>query len=92
MIIQEELENLRRQLEENQREMANLEKTWQQKVAEEAAKVRKVAKLVFVLNDSMVIFNIYARFMINDYKLSTTWAVIELRSRGGKRANRTCGI
>ncbi|PAV57014.1 hypothetical protein WR25_26093 [Diploscapter pachys] len=34
----EELENLRRQLEENQREMANLEKTWQQKVAEEASK------------------------------------------------------
>ncbi|CAI4230337.1 unnamed protein product [Auanema sp. JU1783] len=34
----EELESLRRQLEQNIREMAELEKTWQQKIAEEAAK------------------------------------------------------
>ncbi|KHJ96934.1 FHA domain protein [Oesophagostomum dentatum] len=34
----EEIESLRRQLEQNQKEMAELEKTWQEKVAEEAAK------------------------------------------------------
>ncbi|CAJ0578682.1 unnamed protein product, partial [Mesorhabditis spiculigera] len=39
----EEIENLRRQLAENQKEMANLEKTWQQKVAEEAAKAGNVS-------------------------------------------------
>ncbi|VDM84376.1 unnamed protein product [Strongylus vulgaris] len=38
----EEIESLRRQLEENQKEMAELEKTWQEKVAEEAAKVKFV--------------------------------------------------
>ncbi|KAK5969079.1 hypothetical protein GCK32_001646 [Trichostrongylus colubriformis] len=36
----EEIESLRRQLEQNQKEMAELEKTWQEKVAEEAAKER----------------------------------------------------
>ncbi|KIH49907.1 hypothetical protein ANCDUO_20017 [Ancylostoma duodenale] len=36
----EEVESLRRQLEQNQKEMAELEKTWQEKIAEEAAKVR----------------------------------------------------
>ncbi|VDL67047.1 unnamed protein product [Nippostrongylus brasiliensis] len=35
----EEIESLRRQLEQNQKEMAELEKTWQEKIAEEAAKV-----------------------------------------------------
>nr|CDJ96572.1 Kinesin domain containing protein [Haemonchus contortus] len=35
----EEIESLRRQLEQNQKEMSELEKTWQEKVAEEAAKV-----------------------------------------------------
>ncbi|VDL84015.1 unnamed protein product [Nippostrongylus brasiliensis] len=34
----EEIESLRRQLEQNQKEMAELEKTWQEKIAEEAAK------------------------------------------------------
>lgn len=34
----EELDQLRRQLEQNQKEMAELEKSWAQKVAEEAAK------------------------------------------------------
>lgn len=38
MFVQEELESLRRQLEENQKEMASLELTWQQKL-EEAKRV-----------------------------------------------------
>ncbi len=38
---QEELDALRRQLEENQREMANMEQTWQQRLAAEAQKVNQ---------------------------------------------------
>lgn len=34
----EEIEKLRRQLAENQKEMEEMEKSWQQKIAEEAAK------------------------------------------------------
>ncbi|VDO30787.1 unnamed protein product [Haemonchus placei] len=40
----EEIESLRRQLEQNQKEMSELEKTWQEKVAEEAAKVKEIFK------------------------------------------------
>ncbi|KAK6012132.1 hypothetical protein OSTOST_22726, partial [Ostertagia ostertagi] len=39
----EEIESLRRQLEQNQKEMAELEKTWQEKVAEEAAKLQSTS-------------------------------------------------
>uniref|UniRef100_A0A7I4YDT7 Kinesin-like protein n=1 Tax=Haemonchus contortus TaxID=6289 RepID=A0A7I4YDT7_HAECO len=38
----EEIESLRRQLEQNQKEMSELEKTWQEKVAEEAAKEAEI--------------------------------------------------
>ncbi|XGW16793.1 hypothetical protein V3C99_001881 [Haemonchus contortus] len=39
----EEIESLRRQLEQNQKEMSELEKTWQEKVAEEAAKLQSTS-------------------------------------------------
>ncbi|VDO18732.1 unnamed protein product [Heligmosomoides polygyrus] len=41
----EEIESLRRQLEQNQKEMAELEKTWQEKIAEEAAKNTSAERL-----------------------------------------------
>ena len=37
----EEMENLKHQLEENQKEMEKLEQTWQQRLAEERKKVRQ---------------------------------------------------
>ncbi|VDK55560.1 unnamed protein product [Cylicostephanus goldi] len=45
----EEIESLRRQLEQNQKEMAELEKTWQEKVAEEAAKHNASAERLAIM-------------------------------------------
>ncbi|EYC32047.1 hypothetical protein Y032_0003g1371 [Ancylostoma ceylanicum] len=45
----EEVESLRRQLEQNQKEMAELEKTWQEKIAEEAAKNNASAERMAIM-------------------------------------------
>ncbi|RCN39152.1 FHA domain protein [Ancylostoma caninum] len=45
----EEVESLRRQLEQNQKEMAELEKTWQEKIAEEAAKHNASAERMAIM-------------------------------------------
>ncbi|KAH7700395.1 hypothetical protein AAVH_32485, partial [Aphelenchoides avenae] len=71
---QEELEALRRQLEENQKEMANLEKTWQQRLAEEQRKrgghmdeetdvKRKEQPHLWNLNEDPALTDIIAHFI-----------------------------